>query len=174
MPIIIFPRTRSVIFATTLLLAGAMCAAAEPGAPAPGPGADRLELNIKLPKALFQGTPKNIKPTATLETYTQKPRPPFYVPRGTTNLALQKPRATRRSRLFSRARAISCRSRSSTKNSRQGMSAAARSAGAAAALLEAGPPARRPGPGPAGRAYSRGHASRSRRAPRPPRAGTTS
>lgn len=91
MPIIILPRKRLVVFATTLLLAGALCSAADPGAPAPGPGADRLELKIKLPKALFQGTPKNIKPTATLETYTQKPRPPLYVPRGTTNLALQKP-----------------------------------------------------------------------------------
>ena len=48
-------------------------------------------MDIKLPKPLFQGTPKNIKPSPTLEKYNEKPRPPFYVPEGTTNLALRKP-----------------------------------------------------------------------------------
>lgn len=79
-----------VFTAESLLLAGVLSAAQQGGPPA-GPGEDRQALEIKLPKAMFQGTPKNIKPSPTLEVYDQKPRPPVYVPRGTTNLALHKP-----------------------------------------------------------------------------------
>jgi len=57
-------------------------------APAPKPG--QVVLEIKLPKPLFQGTPKNIKPAPTLEKYSEKPRPPFYVPEGVVNLAANK------------------------------------------------------------------------------------
>jgi len=53
-------------------------------------GAKLVPLKIKLPRPLFQGTPKHIKPTATLEKYIEKPRPPFYVSQGITNLALNK------------------------------------------------------------------------------------
>lgn len=88
----ILARITSVIFATTSMLAvGILCVASEPGRPSPGHGEKRSALDIKLPKPLFQGTPKNIKPSATLEKYSEKPRPPFYVPEGTTNLALRKP-----------------------------------------------------------------------------------
>jgi hypothetical protein len=65
--------------------------------PAPGAGGEKpagragglVPLAIQLPKPLFEGTPKNIKPAPTLE----KPsvRPPFMVPEGLTNLALGKP-----------------------------------------------------------------------------------
>jgi len=48
-------------------------------------------LKVKLPKAMFEGTPKNIKPAPTLEKYLDKPRPPFLVPVGCTNVALNKP-----------------------------------------------------------------------------------
>lgn len=48
-------------------------------------------LKTKLPKPMFQGTPKNIKLRPTLEKYSEKPRPPFYVPKGVHNLALKKP-----------------------------------------------------------------------------------
>jgi len=50
-----------------------------------------VELDIKLPKPMFEGTPKNIKPAPTLEKYVDKPRPAFMVPEGTRNLAINKP-----------------------------------------------------------------------------------
>ena len=50
-----------------------------------------VPLKTKLPKPMFQGTPKNIKLGPTLEKYSEKPRPPFYVPEGVENLALKKP-----------------------------------------------------------------------------------
>jgi len=48
-------------------------------------------LKTDLPKAMFEGTPKNIKPTPMLEKYIDKPRPPFLIPEGCTNLARGKP-----------------------------------------------------------------------------------
>jgi len=60
------------------LLAGSVVQAAE------------VALDIKLPKPMFQGTPKNIKPSPTLEKYSEKPRPKFLAPEGVTNLALNK------------------------------------------------------------------------------------
>jgi hypothetical protein len=48
-------------------------------------------LKSDLPKAMFEGTPKNIKPAATLEKYIDKPRPPFMIAEGCKNLALKKP-----------------------------------------------------------------------------------
>lgn len=53
-------------------------------------GEKLVVVDIKLPRPLFQGTPKNIKPAPTLEKYHEKPRPPFYAPQGVTNLALGK------------------------------------------------------------------------------------
>ncbi len=50
-----------------------------------------VPLGVSLPQALSVGTPKRIKPHAHLEKYTGKPRPPFMVPEGTTNVALGKP-----------------------------------------------------------------------------------
>ena len=56
-----------------------------------GPNGEKLvPLEIKLPKALFQGTPKHIKPSATMEKYNEKPRPAFYAPEGVKNVALNK------------------------------------------------------------------------------------
>lgn len=48
-----------------------------------------VPLDIKLPKALFIGTPQNIK-IKRLETPLGKPRPPFLAPEGTKNVALGK------------------------------------------------------------------------------------
>jgi hypothetical protein len=48
-------------------------------------------LKEQLPKAMFEGTPKNIKPTPMLEKYVDKPRPPFLIPAGCTNVAKDKP-----------------------------------------------------------------------------------
>ncbi len=52
------------------------------------PDAKLVPLAIKLPKPLFEGTPKNIKAAATLEKYDERPRPPFLAPEGCVNLAL--------------------------------------------------------------------------------------
>jgi len=49
-----------------------------------------VPLEIKLPKPLFQGTPKNIKAAPTLEVYNERPRPKFLAPEGTVNLAAKK------------------------------------------------------------------------------------
>lgn len=52
--------------------------------------AAKVELQIKLPRPMFTGTPKHIK-TANLEpARTEAKRPPFMVPTGTTNLAAGK------------------------------------------------------------------------------------
>jgi hypothetical protein len=56
--------------------------------PTTGPNGEKLvPADIKLPKALFEGTPKNIKPAPTLEKYVDKNRPPFMVPEGTVLLS---------------------------------------------------------------------------------------
>jgi len=68
-------------------LAGPAMLAAEEAKPA----GKMVALEIKLPKAMFEGTPKNIKPAPTLEKYVDKDRPPFLAPEGTTNVALGKP-----------------------------------------------------------------------------------
>jgi hypothetical protein len=49
-----------------------------------------VPVEIKLPRPLFQGTPKNLKPAPTLEKFNEKPRPPFLAPEGTVNLAAKK------------------------------------------------------------------------------------
>ena len=54
-------------------------------------GEKMVPLEIKLPKAMFEGTPKNIKPAPTLEKYVDKDRPPFLAPEGAKNVALGKP-----------------------------------------------------------------------------------
>ena len=69
---------------TAGLWANSMVRAAE------GQGEALVPLKISLPKRLFQGTPKNIKPGPTLEKYVDKDRPAFNAPAGVTNLALRK------------------------------------------------------------------------------------
>ena len=48
------------------------------------------ELKLELPRPMFIGTPSNIK-SANLEPVTGKSRGPFYVPKGTRLLSLNKP-----------------------------------------------------------------------------------
>jgi hypothetical protein len=62
-------------------------------APAKKPAANAglVPLKIALPKPQFVGTPKNIPAGTTVEKPTGKPRPTFYVPKGTSNLAFKKP-----------------------------------------------------------------------------------
>ena len=51
---------------------------------------DLVPLDIKLPKAMFIGTPQNMQ-VPHLEKPLGKPRPPFLAPTGTKNVALNKP-----------------------------------------------------------------------------------
>jgi len=51
---------------------------------------DKEELKLQLPKPMFIGTPTNIK-SPNLEVITGKPRGPFYVPKGTKLLSLNRP-----------------------------------------------------------------------------------
>jgi hypothetical protein len=54
----------------------------------PDPGKE--ELKLKLPKPMFIGTPTNLR-SPNLEKITGKPRPPFFVPKGTVLLSADKP-----------------------------------------------------------------------------------
>jgi len=56
----------------------------------PPPPAGWIPIEIKLPKPMFVGTPQDTK-VANLEKPTGKPRPPFYAPAGTKNVAFGKP-----------------------------------------------------------------------------------
>ena len=49
-----------------------------------------IPVEIKLPKPMFVGTPQDTR-VPNLEKPTGKPRPPFYAPAGTKNVALGKP-----------------------------------------------------------------------------------
>ena len=68
----------ALMFALTL---GSLAAQTDP---------NKEELKLKLPKPMFIGTPTNIK-SPNLEPITGKPRPAFYVPKGTVLLSLKKP-----------------------------------------------------------------------------------
>lgn len=74
------------LVAVVLVAASGMQAAEKTGKD----GEKLIPLKIKLPKAMFEGTPKNIKPAPTLEKYVDKPRKPFYAPDGVTNVAIEK------------------------------------------------------------------------------------
>jgi len=52
--------------------------------------AGMTSIDIKLPKAMFQGTKENIR-VANLQKLPTEPRPPFLAPVGTKNVALGKP-----------------------------------------------------------------------------------
>lgn len=54
------------------------------------PAQEMIPLPVKLPKPSFAGTPKDVPPGTTVEKPTGKPRPIPQVPKGTTNLALNK------------------------------------------------------------------------------------
>ncbi len=65
-----------------------------PGMPAAVPPAaseKMVALAIAYPKAMFEGTPKNIPASPYLEKYVDRPRPPFMVPEGTVNLSTGRP-----------------------------------------------------------------------------------
>jgi len=59
------------------------------GVTAPSVAEDKVELSIELPEPYFGGTPLDYF-GPNLEEPNYKPRPPFYVPPGVTNVALSK------------------------------------------------------------------------------------
>jgi len=73
--------------ATILLCRAAIAFSADDTKPADGA---LSPLKYEIPKALFIGTPKNIKASATLEPYSEKPRAPLMIPTGCSNLAAKK------------------------------------------------------------------------------------
>ncbi len=52
---------------------------------------DMEPIPLVLPKPMFVGTPQSFRGITNLEKPLGKPRPPFYAPKGTTNVALDKP-----------------------------------------------------------------------------------
>jgi len=58
-----------------------------------GPPPGMAAIPLKLPNPRFSGTPKNVPPGLRLPPAKgpAKPRPPFYAPKGATNVALGKP-----------------------------------------------------------------------------------
>lgn len=75
----------AVTAAAVAMLAPAALAQTTESASAQG-GGDVVPLELKLPKPVFVGTPKNIQST-NLEKPTGKPREAFMVPKGTENLS---------------------------------------------------------------------------------------
>lgn len=72
-----------------LAAAGLFWAAGSVPGIAQAPEQDKVELKLKLPKPMFIGTPRNIR-TPNLETVTGKSRGPFFVPKGTALISLNK------------------------------------------------------------------------------------
>lgn len=62
-----------------------------PSQPQPTGDPSLVPLQLKLPRPLFIGTPRNFPPSPHLEPPLTAPRPPFLVPAGTINLARGKP-----------------------------------------------------------------------------------
>jgi hypothetical protein len=75
------------LFCPASLLVEAPCRAADA---ASSGDAKLVPLKYETPKALFLGTPKNIKPAATMEPYSDKAREPLLIPSGCTNLAAKR------------------------------------------------------------------------------------
>lgn len=65
--------------------------AAKSPEPAPAAKGELAPIPLKLPKPMFVGTPENLSGIDKLEKPLGKARPDFLAPKGTTNLALNKP-----------------------------------------------------------------------------------
>lgn len=51
---------------------------------------EKVPLELKLPAPTLKGTPEDLPSGPNVEPLSDKPRPPFYVPKGVTNVALGK------------------------------------------------------------------------------------
>ena len=63
----------------------------KPAAAEAKPAGDLEPIPLVLPKPMFVGTPQSFRGVSNLEKPLGKARPPFYAPKGTTNVALNKP-----------------------------------------------------------------------------------
>jgi hypothetical protein len=89
------PKATPTVAATPTAPAATPTAAATHTAPAAtstaAGGEKMVPLELKLPQPVFMTTPKNIKGDEHMEPFSgDKPRPPFMVPEGLTNVALGK------------------------------------------------------------------------------------
>jgi hypothetical protein len=66
-------------------------AAAQPASAGRLTAGDLEPIPLVLPKPMFVGTPQSFRGITNLEKPLGKPRDPFYAPKGTTNVALNKP-----------------------------------------------------------------------------------
>ncbi len=77
-----------VLFVPTAVLLGFCLSVVASNADEPkAAGGTLVPLKYEIPKAMFVGTPKNIKAAATLEPFSEKAPTPLQVPEGCTNLA---------------------------------------------------------------------------------------
>lgn len=83
-------RLLKIASVTALIVGWIATPTARAGEPAGSSSPKQVPLQIALPKALFIGTPKNIKKAPTLEPYSEAARPPLLLPEGVKNLALNK------------------------------------------------------------------------------------
>jgi hypothetical protein len=83
------PRTAKIIDTREVVVAEAKNEPTLVSTPKPTISPEMAPLPIKLPRPMFVGTPQDIK-VANLEKPLGKPRPPFYAPVGTKNVALGK------------------------------------------------------------------------------------
>ena len=81
------PRAVCAVFG--LVIVGLSLGACAQDSAGDGAGPKLAPLPIELPKAMFLGTPKDIK-TDNLEPITGKKRPEFFAPEGATNVAFEK------------------------------------------------------------------------------------
>jgi hypothetical protein len=83
------PRTAKIIDTREIVVAEAKSEPTLVSTPEPTISPEVAPLPIKLPRPMFVGTPQDIK-VANLEKPLGKPRPPFYAPVGTKNVAFGK------------------------------------------------------------------------------------
>ncbi|MDH4238033.1 MAG: hypothetical protein OEW48_00580 [Phycisphaerae bacterium] len=83
------PRTAKIIDTSEVIAAEAKNEPELIATPKPTAGPEMAPLPIKLPRPMFVGTPQDIK-VARLEKPLGKPRPPFFAPVGTKNVAFGK------------------------------------------------------------------------------------
>lgn len=55
------------------------------------PAQEKVPLELKLPAPTLKGTPEDLPSGPNIEPLSDKPRPPFLVPKGVSNVALGKP-----------------------------------------------------------------------------------
>lgn len=86
-------RTKRTLLGTALmalLVPAGMAQTTETASAQPAASGDKVTLDLKLPKPVFVGTPKNIQ-SSNLEKPTGKPREALMVPQGTENISKGKP-----------------------------------------------------------------------------------